>query len=113
MITVESLTKSYGGFTAVNDVSFSARAGRVTGFLGPNGAGKSTTLRMLVGLTTPSGGTATIDGLPYPKLSHPSRAIGAVTDPAVFHPRRSGRDALRVLCALGGMPSRRADEVID
>jgi ABC-2 type transport system ATP-binding protein len=68
---------------------------------------------MLVGLTTPTCGTATIDGLPYPQLPHPSRAIGAMTDSAVFHPRRSGRDALRVLCALGGLPPRRADEVID
>ena len=62
MITVESLTKTYGGFTAVNDVSFTAATGRVTGFLGPNGAGKSTTLRILVGLTPATTGTATIDG---------------------------------------------------
>jgi ABC-2 type transport system ATP-binding protein len=68
---------------------------------------------MLVGLTTPTRGTATIDGLPYLELAHPSRAIGAMTDFAVFHPRRSGRDALRVLCALGAIPPRRADEVID
>ena len=107
------LTKRYGPIVAVDDFTATLQPGKITGFLGPNGAGKSTTLRMLVGLTTPTGGTATIDGLPYPKLSHPSRAIGAVTDSAVFHPRRSGRDALRVLCALGGIPPRRADEVID
>jgi ABC-2 type transport system ATP-binding protein len=112
-ICFNHLTKRYGPIVAVDDFTVTLQPGKITGFLGPNGAGKSTTLRMLVGLTTPSGGTATIDGLPYPKLSHPSRAIGAVTDSAVFHPRRSGRDALRVLCALGGIPSRRADEVID
>jgi ABC-2 type transport system ATP-binding protein len=112
-ICFNHLTKRYGPIVAVDDVTATLRPGKITGFLGPNGAGKSTTLRMLVGLTTPTCGTATIDGLPYPKLSHPSRAIGAVTDSAVFHPRRSGRDALRVLCALGGLPPRRADEVID
>ena len=62
MITVEGLTKTYGGFTAVRDVSFSCRTGAVTGFLGPNGAGKSTTMRMLAGLTPPTAGTALIDG---------------------------------------------------
>ena len=112
-ICFNHLTKRYGPIVAVDDFTATLQPGKITGFLGPNGAGKSTTLRMLVGLTTPTGGTATIDGLPYPKLSHPSRAIGAVTDSAVFHPRRSGRDALRVLCALGGIPPRRADEVID
>jgi ABC-2 type transport system ATP-binding protein len=107
------LTKRYGPVVAVDDFTATLRPGKITGFLGPNGAGKSTTLRMLVGLTTPTCGTATIDGLPYRELPHPSRAIGAVTDSAVFHPRRSGRDALRVLCTLGGIPPRRADEVID
>jgi ABC-2 type transport system ATP-binding protein len=107
------LTKRYGPIVAVDDVTATLRPGRITGFLGPNGAGKSTTLRMLVGLTTPTCGTATIDGLPYAQLPHPSRAIGAMTDAAVFHPRRSGRDALRVLCTLGGIPPRRAGEVID
>ena len=112
-ICFNHLTKRYGPIVAVDDFTATLQPGKITGFLGPNGAGKSTTLRMLVGLTTPTGGTATIDGLPYPELPHPSRAIGAVTDSAVFHPRRSGRDALRVLCALGGIPLRRADEVID
>ena len=56
MITVESLTRRYAGFTAVDNVSFTARSGRVTGFLGPNGAGKSTTMRVMVGLTAPTSG---------------------------------------------------------
>ena len=51
MITIDNLTKRYGHTTVVDDVSFVAGAGRVTGFLGPNGAGKSTTMRMVVGLT--------------------------------------------------------------
>jgi ABC-2 type transport system ATP-binding protein len=112
-ICFNHLTKRYGPVVAVDDFTVTLQPGKITGFLGPNGAGKSTTLRMLVGLTTPTCGTATIDGLSYAQLPHPSRAIGAMTDSAVFHPRRSGRDALRVLCALGGIPPRRADEVID
>ena len=55
MINVEHLTKRYGGYVAVDDVSFTCRPGTVTGFLGPNGAGKSTTLRMITGLTPPIG----------------------------------------------------------
>ena len=64
-ICFDHLTKRYGPVTAVDDLTVSLEPGKITGFLGPNGAGKSTTLRMLVGLTTPSAGTATIDGLPY------------------------------------------------
>ncbi len=56
MITVDSLTRRYAGFTAVDNVSFTAQSGRVTGFLGPNGAGKSTTMRVMVGLTAPTSG---------------------------------------------------------
>src|SRR6476646_2086570 len=112
-ICVDHLTKRYGPVTAVHDLTVSLEPGKITGFLGPNGAGKSTTLRMLVGLTTPSAGTAKLDGRPYRELDHPSRLIGAMTDSAVFHPRRSGRDALRVLCLLGDIPLGRADELID
>jgi ABC-2 type transport system ATP-binding protein len=60
MITVDSLTRTYDGFTAVDDVSFAARSGRVSGFLGPNGAVKSTTMRVMVGLTAPTYGSATV-----------------------------------------------------
>ncbi len=56
MIEIEHLTKRYGTFTALNDVSFTAQPGRVTGFLGPNGAGKSTLMRVLCGLTPPTAG---------------------------------------------------------
>ena len=71
MITVESLTRKYGGFTAVDDVTFTARPGRVTGFLGPNGAGKSTTMRIMVGLTPATSGTAPIDGAPLRRPAQP------------------------------------------
>ena len=71
MITIDSLTKKYGGTTVVHDISFTARSGRVTGFLGPNGAGKSTSMRMMVGLTTPTEGTATIYGRLSPTCPTP------------------------------------------
>ena len=72
MITVEGLTKTYGGYTAVDDVSFVAQPGRVTGFLGPNGAGKTTTMRIMVGLT-PSRGRVTIGGHPYREIPNPGQ----------------------------------------
>ena len=112
-IELHRLTKRYGPVTAVDDLSVRLGPGTITGFLGANGAGKSTTLRMLLGLTRPTAGTATIDGLPYAALEHPSRVIGALTDPDVFHPRRSGRDALRVLSAAAGIPGARVEEVLD
>ena len=84
---------------AVDELSFVAREGAVTGFLGPNGAGKTTTLRMLLGLVTPTGGTATIDGRPY--AGSPSRHVTSApcSRPARFHPGRRARNHLRVLAA--------------
>lgn len=101
-IQVDHLTKRYGAVTAVDDLSFSLEPGSITGFVGVNGAGKSTTLRMLLGLTRPTSGTATIDGLPYAALPDPAHAVGALTDPDVFHPGRTGRNALRVLARPPG-----------
>jgi ABC-2 type transport system ATP-binding protein len=79
-ITVESLTRRYAGFTAVDNVSFTALPGRVTGFLGPNGAGKSTTMRVMVGLTVPTSGTATINGQRFADLPNPGLEVGVLLD---------------------------------
>ena len=95
MITVQSLSKKYGGFTAVDDVTFTARPGRVTGFLGPNGAGKSTTMRIIVGLTPPSSGSATVAGRRFAELPNP------------------GREILTVAQRMMGLPARRVDEMLD
>ena len=111
-LTVDGLTKRYGAVAAVDDLSFTLAAGSITGFVGANGAGKSTTLRMLLGLTRPTSGTATIDGVPYRDLEHPAQVVGALTDPDVFHPRRRARQALRVLAAAGNVPDRRVEEVL-
>ena len=80
MITVEGLTRTYGAFTAVDDVSFTCQPGRVTGFLGPNGAGKTTTMRIMVGLTNPSKGRVTIGGHLYRDIPNPGRHVGVLLD---------------------------------
>src|SRR5688500_12783077 len=111
-VDVCGLTKSFGTVTAVDDLSFTVDPGKVTGFLGPNGAGKTTTLRMVLGLVTPTRGTATIGGVRYADLPHPARAVGASLEATSFHPGRTARDHLRVLCAASGLPEQRADEAL-
>lgn len=112
-IEVRGLTKQFGDVPAVLDLSFAAAAGRVTGFLGPNGSGKTTTLRMLLGLVTPTAGSALIGGVPYARLATPRRSVGALLEASGFHPGRRARDHLRVLAAAEGIPDRRVDEVLD
>lgn len=75
-IDVHQLTKEYGATRAVDQLTFRAEAGRVTGFLGPNGAGKSTTMRLILGLDRPSSGTATVGGRAYATLDNPLRVVG-------------------------------------
>jgi ABC-2 type transport system ATP-binding protein len=111
-IDVRGLTKEYAGVAVVDDVSFTAEPGRVTGFLGPNGAGKTTTLRMLLGLVEPSGGGAEIGGIRYVQMKDPVLRVGAVLEATGVHEGRAGRDHLRVLCRAAGLPMPRADEVL-
>ncbi|WP_298324219.1 ABC transporter ATP-binding protein [Haloactinopolyspora sp.] len=113
MITVEHLTKRYGAFTAVNDVSFQCEPGTVTGFLGPNGAGKSTTMRMICSLTPPTSGTATIDGVAYRDLANPGRHVGVLLDASAQHAGRTGREILAVSAMALGVDSRRVDELLE
>ncbi|MBO3736441.1 ABC transporter ATP-binding protein [Actinoplanes flavus] len=112
-ISVEHLTKQYSKVRAVDDLSFTVHAGRVTGFLGPNGAGKTTTLRMVLGLVTPTSGTATIGGVRYVDLPDPIRHVGAILEASSAHRGRSARNHLRVICRAAGLPDRRADEVLE
>jgi ABC-2 type transport system ATP-binding protein len=111
-IETVGLTKRYGSVTAVDDLSFSVRDGAVTGFLGPNGAGKTTTLRMILALARPTAGHATVLGQPYAKLAEPARAVGANLEIAGAHPGRKGRDHLRALAAMAGLPRSRVAEVL-
>ncbi|HEV7804217.1 MAG TPA: ATP-binding cassette domain-containing protein [Solirubrobacteraceae bacterium] len=112
-VEVRDLSKRFGKVDAVKSLSFEIQAGRVTGFLGPNGAGKSTTLRALLGLIHPTGGTARFDGSRYEDLEHPSATVGAVLEDASFHPGRSARNHLRVLATTGRHPAGRVDEVLE
>jgi ABC-2 type transport system ATP-binding protein len=111
-IVVTNVTKTFGAVRAVHDLSFTVEPGRVTGFLGPNGAGKTTTMRVVLGLATPTAGSATIEGVPYPQLVNPGRTVGAVLESTSFHPARSARNHLRVYAAAAGVPDERADEVL-
>jgi ABC-2 type transport system ATP-binding protein len=113
LIEARELTKRYGDKVAVNQLTFTVEPGRVTGFLGPNGAGKSTTMRLVCGLDRPSGGAATIGGVPYRDLKQPLRTVGALLEAKAVHPGRSARNHLLFLAQTQGLPARRADEVLD
>jgi ABC-type transport system involved in cytochrome c biogenesis ATPase subunit len=111
-INVHGLSKRFGDVLAVDGLGFEVEEGTVVGFLGPNGAGKTTTLRMLLGLVTPTAGSATFGGRAYRELPAPTRAVGAVLEASGFHPGRSARNHLRVLATAAGLPWRRVDEVL-
>ena len=113
MIKVESLTKRYGGFTAIDDVTFTARPGRVTGFLGPNGAGKSTTMRIMVGLTPATSGSAEVSGRRFADLPNPGLEVGVLLDASAQHAGRTGREILTIAQRTMGLPARRVDDMLD
>ena len=111
-VEVRGLTKTFGRVTAVRGMSFTAPAGKVTGFLGPNGSGKTTTLRIVLGLVRPDAGAALIGGVPYGRLARPRRAVGALLEASGFHPGRRARDHLLVLADAAGIPGTRVNEVL-
>ncbi|MGO4690532.1 ABC transporter ATP-binding protein [Glaciibacter sp. 2TAF33] len=112
LIEFSHVTKSFGHVSAVNDLSFTVEPGRVTGFLGPNGAGKTTSLRMLLGLVTPSSGTATFAGIRYHDLPNPLGTVGAALEAASFHPGRTARNHLGIYATAAGLPKQRVTDVL-
>ncbi|MFD5906272.1 ABC transporter ATP-binding protein [Streptomyces microflavus] len=112
MIKAYGLTKRYGDRTVVQDLDFTVHPGTVTGFLGPNGAGKSTTMRMLLGLDTPTRGRSTIGGRPYATHGAPLTQVGALPEARSLHPGRSARNHLLALAHTHGIPRSRVEEVI-
>jgi ABC-2 type transport system ATP-binding protein len=112
-IEVRALTKAYGHTLAVDHLSFEVHPGRVTGFLGPNGAGKSTTLRMILGLDTPTSGVALVNGRPFSRHRQPLFEVGALLDAKAFHPGQSALNHLCCLALANGIDRRRVDEVLD
>lgn len=112
MIEAAGLTKQYSKVRAVDDLTFSVKPGVVTGFLGPNGAGKSTTMRMMVGLDTPTAGTATIDGKRYSDIPRPLTKVGVLLDAKAVHPNRTAANHLKWIAQSNGLPTKRVDEVL-
>ena len=112
MITVDRLTRTYGGFKAVDDISFVAQPGRVTGFLGPNGAGKTTTMRIMVGLTAPTHGTVTVGGHAYKDIPNPGTHVGVLLDASAQHAGRTGREVLTIGARTMGLPDSRVEEML-
>ncbi|MFI7585586.1 ABC transporter ATP-binding protein [Spongisporangium articulatum] len=113
MITVEHVTKRYGGQVAVDDVSFTCEPGTVTGFLGPNGAGKSTTMRVLCGLTAPTSGRATVNGVPFAKLPNPGLEVGVLLDASAQHPGRTGREVLGLAAGTLGVSKSKVTAMLE
>jgi ABC-2 type transport system ATP-binding protein len=113
LIEVRGLTKRFGAKTAVDDLTFTVEPGRVTGFLGPNGAGKSTTMRLILGLDRPNGGTATIEGRPYRELADPLRTVGSLLEAKSTHSGRSARNHLLFLAQTQGIRPARVNEMLE
>ncbi|MGH8890536.1 MAG: ATP-binding cassette domain-containing protein [Acidothermaceae bacterium] len=112
MIEVRELTKRYGPRTVVNQLTFRVDPGAVTGFLGPNGSGKTTTARMILGLTDPDAGSATINGHRYNELRRPLCEIGALINAGAVAPNRTAIEHLRWLAAANGISRKRASQVL-
>lgn len=113
MLMIDGLTKRRGPHTVLSEVTFQALPGRVTGFLGPNGAGKSSTLRILLGLDRPTGGTALIDGRPYRTLRDPLRTVGSMLDGSGAHRSRTARNHLAWVARSNGISSHRVGAVLE
>ncbi|GAB3563636.1 hypothetical protein GCM10027445_06130 [Amycolatopsis endophytica] len=113
MIEISGLVKRHGVQTVLREVSFTAKAGQVTGFLGPNGAGKSSTLRILLGLDAADSGTALVGGKPYRSLRNPLRTVGSLLEGSGAHRSRTARGHLSWVAASNGIPRRRIAEVLD
>ena len=112
-ISVTDLSKKYEAGLAVSHATFEVPTGTICGFVGPNGAGKTTTIRMLLGLISPTGGSAEILGH---SISHPERYlshVGAMIEGPAFYPALSGEENLKVLATLGGFQLERVAELIN
>lgn len=113
VIEVRNITKRFGNVVAVNDLSFDAVPGRVTGFLGPNGSGKSTTMRCMLGLDNVNSGTATFAGRTYRSIINPLFEVGSLLDAGYVHPGRTGRNHLRWMAMSNGIATSRVDEALE
>lgn len=114
IITTEKLTKKYKQFVSVNKVSLHIRKGSIYGFLGPNGAGKSTTMKMLLGLTAPTGGSFTIDGRHFPEERLAIlKEIGSFIESPSFYANLTGRENLDIIRRILGLPADSVDDALE
>lgn len=113
MIEVNDVTKRYGDTLAVDHLSFTVKPGIVTGFLGPNGPGKTTTMRMILGLDSPSSGTVTVDGRAYRAIAAPMHQVGALLDAKAANGGHTARQHLRWIARAGGISAARVEEVLE
>ena len=112
MIEVDRLSKRFGPVTAVDDLSFTVRPGRVTGFLGPNGAGKTTTMRVILGLDAPTSGRALVAGQRYDGLIRPLCEVGSLLDATALHPGRTAWAHVLSIAQANGIGRPRVTEVL-
>jgi ABC-2 type transport system ATP-binding protein len=114
MLELRNITKKFSGIPAVDDVSFSARPGKVTGYLGPNGSGKSTTMKMITGLIEPTSGHVFFEGKPIQQdLIGYKRRMGYVPEEPYLYNHLSGAEYLTMVCQLRDLPAREASERVD
>ena len=113
IITTEQLTKKYKNFVSVNNVSIHIRKGSIYGFLGPNGAGKSTTMKMLLGLTSPTKGSFSIDGRHFPEDRLAIlREIGSFIESPSFYANLTGRENLDIIRRILGLPEASVNDAL-
>ncbi len=109
MLELNSLTKRFGSFTAVNDVSMKIKAGEIYGFLGPNGAGKTTTIKMIATLLKPTAGSVLINGIDAHKYPEKAKQyLSYVPDQPFLYEKLSGLEFLRFVSTIYGMTEDRA-----
>jgi ABC-2 type transport system ATP-binding protein len=111
-ISARELTKKYDSGFAVSHANFEVPLGTICGFVGPNGAGKTTTIRMLLGLITPTSGTAEVLGESINEPEKYLSRVGAMIEGPAFYPALTGEENLKVLATLGGFPIERVSELI-
>ncbi|TXK34876.1 ABC transporter ATP-binding protein [Nonomuraea sp. C10] len=112
-VSIHGLGKRFGEREVLRDISFTARAGRVTGYLGPNGSGKTTTIRILLSLTGATAGSVGFGERSYPSIPRPSRAVGVLLENTGLHPGLTPVTHLRIAAAASGVPMSRIAEVLD
>ena len=114
IITTERLTKKYKNFIAVNKVSMHIQKGSIYGFLGPNGAGKSTTMKMLLGLTSPTSGRFTVDGGHFPDdRICILKKVGSFIESPSFYANLTGRENLDIIRRILGLPENAVNDALE